>query len=71
MCIRDSPHLPENYPEDYRDDAETQVDALLRAAAVLDVDAFLKAVQDASAAQRTNVLCSLEDHVGMISMMHR
>ena len=65
------PHLPENYPEDYRDDAETQVDALLRAAAVLDVDAFLKAVQDASAAQRTNVLCSLEDHVGMISMMHR
>ena len=48
-----------------------QVDALLRAAAVLDVDAFLKAVQDASAAQRTNVLCSLEDHVGMISMMHR
>ena len=37
----------------------------------LDVDAFLKAVQDASAAQRTNVLCSLEDHVGMISMMHR
>ncbi|KAH8098771.1 hypothetical protein JL720_1737 [Aureococcus anophagefferens] len=65
------PHLPEDYPEDYRDDAETQVDALLRAAAVLDVDAFLKAVQDASAAQRTNVLCSLEDHVGMISMMHR
>lgn len=60
-----------DYPEDYVDDAATQVDALLRAAAVLDPKAFIAAVQSAAVLKRTNVLCSLEDHAEMILAMRK
>ena len=60
-------HIPDNYPPDYVDDANAQLDGALRACATLDPELFLKCVRDQSKVRRTNVLCGLEDHGEMIA----